>query len=169
MRLILSLDLAKQSESAEFLTLDTQYTLQYLTNESDSLAQLLYRSFKDSLDDQGETLEEWQTEVTATMNNKYGEIITAFSFNLYHEELLIGTLITASFREVPLILYIAIHPDYQGQGLAKILLHYLIKQAQQVQSHQQLFLVVAANNVPAYKLYKKIGFTERGTNWDAIL
>lgn len=51
MRLILSLDLAKQSESAEFLTLDTQYTLQYLTNESDSLAQLLYRSFKDSLDD----------------------------------------------------------------------------------------------------------------------
>lgn len=103
------------------------------------------------------------------MNNKYGEIITAFSFNLYHEELLIGTLITASFREVPLILYIAIHPDYQGQGLAKILLHYLIKQAQQVQSHQQLFLVVAANNVPAYKLYKKIGFTERGTKWDAIL
>lgn len=144
--------------------------LEPLDNCTESaLANLLYASFKDSLDDQGESLADWEKEITATLKGKYGEILPCLSFGLFHQEVLVGTLITSLYRGVPLILYIAIHPDYQGGGHAKQLIQQAKQRLSESQTYQELFLVVAAGNTPAYNLYKKVGFIERGTNWETLL
>lgn len=55
------------------------------------------------------------------------------------------------------ILTLAIDPSYQRQGMATALIHAATPIA------GELLLEVAANNTPAIQLYKKLGFTERGS------
>lgn len=169
MRNILSFTLQEQPTKPSLCALPEGYHFAPLDSKEKRLAKLLYDSFKDSLDDQGESLEEWETEVASTISGKYGEILPSLSFNLFHDETLIGTLITSLFRGIPLILYVAIHPTQQGNGLAKQLIQQAKEELKKSKQHQELFLVVAAKNIPAYRLYKTIGFVERGTNWDDIL
>jgi ribosomal-protein-alanine N-acetyltransferase len=56
---------------------------------------------------------------------------------------------------------LAIHPDFQGQGLGKLLLNNLLKSAQQ-RGLERATLEVGENNQIALSLYQKFGFTVGG-------
>ena len=56
---------------------------------------------------------------------------------------------------------VAVHPDYQGQGLGSQLLRRLIEYAVQA-GIDSFTLEVREDNVPAIKLYEKYGFTAVG-------
>lgn len=52
---------------------------------------------------------------------------------------------------------IAVHPDYRGRGISKILMHRLIELAAQ-KGVKELYLEVRAGNLVAQNLYKSLGF-----------
>ena len=56
---------------------------------------------------------------------------------------------------------IGVHPDYQGGGLGRRLLHGLLEQADQL--HAAVFLEVRTDNEPALGLYRSTGFDVLGT------
>ncbi|MBW4486530.1 MAG: ribosomal protein S18-alanine N-acetyltransferase [Trichocoleus desertorum ATA4-8-CV12] len=59
------------------------------------------------------------------------------------------------------ITILAVHPDFQGQGLGQALLYALLQKAQQ-RGLERATLEVRASNQPALLLYEKFGFREAG-------
>ncbi|HEY9860778.1 MAG TPA: ribosomal protein S18-alanine N-acetyltransferase [Candidatus Obscuribacterales bacterium] len=59
------------------------------------------------------------------------------------------------------ITIVAVHPDFQGQGLGQALLYALLQKAQQ-RGLERATLEVRASNQPALLLYEKFGFREAG-------
>lgn len=59
------------------------------------------------------------------------------------------------------LLNVCVHPDYQGNGLGRLLVEYMMELAQ-LQRAQSIFLEVRPSNVAAYKLYESLGFNEIG-------
>ena len=74
------------------------------------------------------------------------------------------------------ITILAIHPEFQSQGLGKLLLSNLLFEAKQ-KSLERATLEVAESNLKALNLYSKFGFKEAGrrkkyykaTNEDALI
>lgn len=52
--------------------------------------------------------------------------------------------------------WVAIHPDYQGQGLSKPMMS--VAMARLKQSHERCFLDTSTGRIPAIKLYLDFGF-----------
>ncbi len=63
------------------------------------------------------------------------------------------------------VLNICIHPDQQGKGLGRSLLHSL-EQTARVNNVEMLLLEVRASNRRAIKLYESMGFNELGCRED---
>lgn len=63
------------------------------------------------------------------------------------------------------ILNLCIHPEYQGNGYGRVLLHFLIEQAQKAASDMVL-LEVRESNKTAIALYESSGFHELGVRRD---
>lgn len=59
------------------------------------------------------------------------------------------------------LLTIAVHPDHQGQGLAKKIFAEMFQRCSQ-KAIQRMFLEVAVSNLPALSLYHSLGFIEQG-------
>ena len=74
------------------------------------------------------------------------------------------------------ITLLAVHPDFQSQGLGKLILENLLSQAKE-KSLERATLEVAESNSKAISLYQKFGFKEAGrrkkyykaTNEDALI
>lgn len=56
---------------------------------------------------------------------------------------------------------VAVHPDYRRQGIGEKLIQSLVEALKEKESHS-LTLEVRASNVPAQKLYEKLGFAQVG-------
>lgn len=59
------------------------------------------------------------------------------------------------------LLTLGVHDAWQGRGLGRLLLEALCKAARQAQA-RRLYLEVAAGNVPALRLYERVGAREVG-------
>lgn len=59
------------------------------------------------------------------------------------------------------VLNLCVHPDYQGQGLGYGLLDQLIRLAHRYRANT-VFLEARPSNIPALKLYERMGFAEVG-------
>lgn len=58
------------------------------------------------------------------------------------------------------LLNIAVAPNFQGEGLGRALLHFLIEDVKAFAA--KIFLEVRASNIPAISLYKQHGFEQTG-------
>ena len=56
---------------------------------------------------------------------------------------------------------VAVHPDYRRRGIGEQLVNCLVEELKKRQS-RSLTLEVRASNLPAQKLYEKLGFSEIG-------
>jgi RimJ/RimL family protein N-acetyltransferase len=63
---------------------------------------------------------------------------------------------------------VSVHPDYQGQGIGKLLVESLLKWARQNAQIEKVFLQVFSTNTNAIKMYKTLGFIEEGRHIKAI-
>ena len=84
-----------------------------------------------------------------------------FNVALSEGERLVGFFIVERAGPDFTLMDICIHPDFQGQGLAKQLMAELVAQAKQQQA-EHIFLEVRASNHTAIGLYKSVGFVETG-------
>ncbi len=83
------------------------------------------------------------------------------SLVLMNNDKLIGFVIFNFYVDECHLLNLAIAPDYQGQGLAKVLLNKLFSIAAQEQM-QQIILEVRSSNLAAIRLYQQQGFEKIG-------
>jgi len=124
-----------------------------------ALGQLMLAAYQDTIDYQGETLEEAVAEVRGTLNGQYGAFLGDCSFLVEEKgQLLAACMITWSEElKAPLLTFSMTRPETQRQGMGMMLIRTCIN-ALLDRGHRTLYLVVTEGNAPAQRLYRKIGF-----------
>jgi [ribosomal protein S18]-alanine N-acetyltransferase len=83
------------------------------------------------------------------------------TINISQSEKVIGLGCFWAILEEAHLTILAIHPDFQGQGLGKLLLGNLLEEAEK-RNLERATLEVGENNKKALNLYQKFGFKEAG-------
>ena len=128
-------------------------------NDTPSLGALMLASFYNTIDYEGETLEDAVQEVRETLNGKYGPFLENCSFLIEEKGLPLSAVLTVYSLEmgIPLIAYTITDPDYANQGMATFLLKKSVT-ALLASGYKEVFLVVTEGNASAYHVYEKLGF-----------
>ena len=123
------------------------------------MGELMLDSFRDTIDYEGETLDDAISEIQGTIAGKYGPLLRKCSFAIEQNgQVLSACLVTFSMEaNLPLIAYSMTHPDFKNQGMGTFLLKKSIN-ALFAQGYKEVYLLVTRGNVAAQHLYEKIGF-----------
>lgn len=155
-RIIMSCDLQHASSRQA----EASFSFDAFLTDSPRVAELFYSAY----DDEGESIADWQKELRETAEGKYGPLIPELSFQLQKDNHPIGAIVTSTFQELPLLLFVVMDADFKGKGLSKLLMNEVIQRAKAM-GLTHLYLVVTVENQPAYKLYEACGFSFAGESW----
>nr|WP_212647218.1 GNAT family N-acetyltransferase [Enterococcus sp. 9E7_DIV0242]OTP13620.1 hypothetical protein A5888_003098 [Enterococcus sp. 9E7_DIV0242] len=139
------------------------------SQQQQKLAQLLWESFHGSIDDLGETPEEMAVETEEILAGKYGEFLGKHSY-VYVEKStnqFLGCALVSFFREIPLIIYVSVLPEARGRNLSTTILNQTLQSL--ASEYEAAYLVVKDGNIPAEKIYDRLGFEAVGNDWDHVL
>ncbi len=95
---------------------------------SRNVAELFYSAYHETTDDEGESLADWQRELRETADGKYGPLIPELSFQLQKVHYPIGAVVTSTFQELPLLLFVVMDAAFKGKGLSKLLMKEVINE-----------------------------------------
>ena len=87
--------------------------------------------------------------------------LSIITIHINNQEKIIGLGCFWAIVEEAHLTILAIHPDFQKQGLGQMLLNYLLKEAIE-KGLERATLEVSEHNQTALNLYKKFGFTVAG-------
>ncbi len=129
-----------------------------------ALARLVLDAYRDTIDDEGETLDDALRAMQDTFAGTWqtGALLESCSF-LVEEwgEPLACTLVTW-WHEQPLLAYVMTHPTARNRGMGRFLIQKSIN-ALLAQGHRGLSLFVTKGNLPAQHLYERLGFQVMST------
>lgn len=96
-------------------------------------------------------------------NSIASELNNALSFWLVavEEDTVAGYIGSQTVMGETDMMNVAVHPDYRRRGIGEQLVNCLVEELKKRQS-RSLTLEVRASNLPAQKLYEKLGFSEIG-------
>jgi ribosomal protein S18 acetylase RimI-like enzyme len=117
----------------------------------------MWEAYRNTVDDEGETLEDAISEANRTMSGVYGEVLTDCSFFVAQSGKLIGACVVTNFEGAPLLAFSMTHPDSCRRGIAESLIGMALDRLES-EGHAEIFLYVTIANVPAVCMYEKLGF-----------
>ncbi len=121
------------------------------------LGAVMLDAYKDTIDDEGETLEAAQNEIKSALEEKYGEFISDASFLIELNNKITSAILINLFEGKPLITYVFTSKKNSGKGMAKHLIQKSINSLFDL-GFEELCLFLTKGNLNAIRLYKKIGF-----------
>ncbi|MGZ3656602.1 MAG: tetratricopeptide repeat protein [Bdellovibrionota bacterium] len=123
-----------------------------------ALARLMDNAYRGTIDHEGETLAQCEEEMRGTIGGKYGPFLANASFvNITGDQTAAAASMITLWKELPLLAFSMSDPAHQGRGLAGALIRksmFALKES----GYEALYLVVTEGNVPAERLYRKLGF-----------
>jgi ribosomal protein S18 acetylase RimI-like enzyme len=135
-------------------------------SDAPELAALFHAAYRGSLDDDGETLADWQTRMAQFMRGDFGEPMWAVSevrpdpSSSGRPALQAATLVSLCQAQ-PLVVFVATAPWLRRQGLARAS---LTRSINRLAAGDEAFvrLVLTEGNVAATGLYESLGFRPEG-------
>ncbi len=126
---------------------------------SDELAKSMLEAYVNSADFEGDTLKDFQDEISNVFKGLYGEFMPNLSSALEIGDEIVGCLLLCIFKGEPTITYLFTNPKFQRKGIAvKLLANSSYKLLQE--GYGELFLYLNLDNIPAYNLFDTFGFNE---------
>ena len=126
-------------------------------HELDALATLFHTAYLDTVDYEGESLDEARGVVQAAFDGEFGRFVPEASMVVESG----GELLSASFITVweglPLLAFTVTRPESKGQGHARRCTAASM-QALAAAGHHELRLFVTETNAPARVVYERLGF-----------
>ena len=133
------------------------------TSEPKALGELIYASYKGTVDDEGETPEQAFAEARDTLEGKYGPLLAKYSFVIDDGDRLgsasVVTLLPS--KAGPHLVFLMTRRDRWGRGMGTFVLKQTIN-ALAADGHERLTLYVSEQNEGARRLYQRLGFKETG-------
>ena len=130
--------------------------------DADALADLMLDAYRGTVDYNGETIEDARAEIDRTLAGYYGPFAPDCSFAVEESGALQSATLVALLDEglvdpTPLLAYSMTRPRSRRRGLASAL---ILRSAEALRSagHNRLLLMVTAANLPARRVYDRLGF-----------
>lgn len=116
-------------------------------------------AYKDTVDDEGETLADACCEIENVLKGKYGEFISEASYLVEVDHKISSVILLSLFEGKPLITYVFTSKKNTGKGMAKYLIQKSMNSLFEF-GYEELILFVTKKNNDAIRLYEKIGFED---------
>ena len=126
-------------------------------SDTDSLASLMLTAYRDTIDYDGETLDDALFQMRSLFQGKFGPFQDLSSFGIEEDGGLLSVIIITMWESRPLVAFSMTRPESKNLGMATFLLKSSIN-ALLTFGHKELVLVVTAGNEPAEHIYQKLGF-----------
>src|SRR5215831_6972789 len=125
--------------------------------DTESLGSLMLAAYRDTIDYDGETLDDALFQMRSVFQGKFGPLQDLASFGIEQEGRLVSAIIITVWQGRPLVAFSMTRPEAKNQGMATFLLKSSIN-ALLTFGQKELTLIVTAGNEPAEHIYEKIGF-----------
>ncbi len=126
-------------------------------SDTESLASLMLSAYRDTIDYDGETLDDALFQMRSVFQGKFGPFQDLSSFCIEQDGRLLSAIIITIWENRPLVAFSMTRPESKNQGMATFLLKSSIN-ALLTFGQKDLVLVVTVGNEPAEHIYEKIGF-----------
>jgi GNAT superfamily N-acetyltransferase len=129
--------------------------------DAPALGEVMYESYKGTIDYSGETLEEARSEIVGTLQGKYGKVIENACLLAEENSVVTSAVIFNWFEKekMPLLTFTMTRASHKGRGLARKLLNSGLS-ALAKDGYSECCLVVTEGNEPAISIYRAMGFKE---------
>jgi ribosomal protein S18 acetylase RimI-like enzyme len=158
------LKMSRSTEAFDMIALANMRNLDFrLMRETDGrlLGELMYASYLDTVDYEGETLDQTIAEAEATLSGKYGAMLfnaSYIGFAKDEPDTARGAAVITDFDKTgPLLAFSLTAPGFQRRGIAGLLIRLALGSLHKMDM-PTLSLVVTSTNEPAVTLYRKLGF-----------
>lgn len=139
----------------------------FAPDDAEQLARLMLDSYRGTVDDGGETLDDARREVTKLIAGDFGSVDWEASLVVELDGELISATIVTRDRVAPpplsageaFVAFSMTAPDWKRRGLARSCLLRVIELLQ-ARGEPRLHLVVTRTNAPAVRLYRSLGFED---------
>ncbi|NHJ86607.1 MAG: GNAT family N-acetyltransferase [Asgard group archaeon] len=112
--------------------------------------------------------QETTREIFGRFTNDFSQIDPNLNPQLMFDGKLVGmSMVFSQNTEIAFVGEVSLDPDHQGKGLGKMLMKKIIEGCSK-KGIKRLGLAVTVENIPAYRLYQKLGFKETA-NFLAII
>lgn len=138
------------------------------TEDSLHLGKLMYEGYKDTIDYENETEEEFLQEIHNTFNDEYGPCLFNCSFLIEQDTIPVAATIITVFKGLPLLAYTVTSKMNTNKGYSTFLIKKSINELIAL-GYKELYLVVTIENESALHIYKRLGFVEISGNWEDII
>jgi ribosomal protein S18 acetylase RimI-like enzyme len=122
-----------------------------------TLGALMYRAYLNTIDYEGETLEQSIAEVVKTIQGDYGPFVASCSMLVLRQGSPVSATLITRFENRPFVAFTFTDQAFAGQGLARMAMQAAMAELLR-QGERELRLVVTLANAPAVALYTKLGF-----------
>lgn len=124
-----------------------------------SFGQAMYDGYLNTVDYEGESLEDSIHFIEQIKSKTYGEMMNEFSGIIEENGIYISGIIITLFDTSPFIVTIFTKHAYKNRGYGEYILRLIIHGVFSKTNYSKIILYVTDNN-SAISLYKKIGFVE---------
>lgn len=125
--------------------------------DADALGLLMHAAYHGTIDDEGETPDQFVAEARATLGGKWGEFVSDASYVIEMGGRIVSATVVTMWKSEPLLAYSVTDPPYQGRGMGSFLIRRTMN-ALAAKGCSHLDLGVTAGNAAAEHLYRKLGF-----------
>lgn len=130
--------------------------------DAEQLAVLMYTSYRGTIDDSGETLDDARGEVQKLLTDQFGRFDGARSVVYEMDGALGAATILTRWRDAPFVAFSMTAPEWKRRGLARAGLVRAMR-ALADDGEREVRLLVTAGNVGAERLYASLGFVVEET------
>lgn len=122
-----------------------------------ALGALMLAAYQNTIDYEGETLEQATDAARDTVVGQYGLLLERCSFLSEQAGHLVGACMITLWNDMPLVSNVMVHPECKNRGLGTFL---LMRSAAALfeQGYRELRLYVTEGNASAQRVYEKLGF-----------
>jgi RimJ/RimL family protein N-acetyltransferase len=125
--------------------------------DTEALASLMLAAYRETIDYDGETLEDALFQIRGVFQGKFGVFQDLSSFAIEEEGRLLSATIITLWQGRPLVAFSMTRPEFKNMGMATYLLKSSIN-ALLTFGQKELYLMVTDGNEPAQRLCEKVGF-----------
>ena len=128
-------------------------------NHKEEMAFSMLDAYKDTVDYEGEDINDTKAEIENVINNGYGKFMIEASFMIKKNNEVASVIVISLYENIPTIIYVFTMKKYAKKGMAS----YLIKKSMQALynlGYEKLQLFVTRDNNEAIRIYQKLGFIE---------
>lgn len=126
-------------------------------DDAEALAQVMHEAYRDTVDDEGESLDDTRELVRQLFDGDFGTPLWAESEVIERAGRVVAATLLTRWQGSPFVAFTITAPHHQGRGLARAgLLRCINRLAAGGESVVRL--IVTQGNAPAERLYERLGF-----------